>query len=307
MTAPMLMAVDAAVPARAQPSKLTSPFSVGEGRPRSAVPPGACDSHIHIFDPQFPPASDRPEAEIDNATVEAYQQFQARIGTQRVVVVTPSTYGVDNRATMLGVAGFGKAARGVIMVDSDAPPSDLAAMSEAGVCGIRVNFVTQQGWGPTTIQRLRDTARIAADLGWHIQIYASGSQIAEMKVAIAALPTPVVIDHLASVTPVEGVNSPGHKAALELLETDRVWLKLSGAYIVSYSGPQYLDVDPVAQSYVKTAPERLVWGSDWPHRGRRNPFPDDAILFDALSRWAPTELTRRHILVDNPSKLYGFK
>lgn len=303
--APTLLAVGAVTQARAARSELTSPFSVGEGRPHSGVPAHACDSHIHIFDPEFP--LDRPEAEMDNATVEAYRQFQARIGTQRVVVVTPSTYGVDNRATMRGLAGFGAAARGVIVIDSNAPPRDLAAMARAGVRGIRVNFVTRQGWGPTTVERLQATARIAAEQGWHIQIYASGPQVAEMKSAIAGLPTPVVIDHLASVTPGEGVNSPGHRAALALLENGRTWLKLSGPYIVSHSGPEYRDVDPIAQSYVRWAPEHLVWGSDWPHRNRRNPFPDDALLFDALSRWAPEESTRKRILVNNPAKLYGFK
>jgi len=284
----------------------TSPFSIGDARPASSVPENACDSHIHIFDARFPPANDRLDLGLDDATVEQYRRYQARIGTQRLVVVTPSTYGVDNRATMVGLRGFGTTARGVIVIDADAPPRDLVEMTTAGVCGIRVNFATPQTWGPTTVARLKATARIAAEFDWHIQIYAHSEQIADMEEAISDLPTPVVIDHLASVTAAEGVKSRGHRAALRLLQNGKSWLKLSGAYIVSQSGPTYLDADPVARSYVEHAPERLVWGSDWPHRNQRNPYPDDALLFDALSRWAPREVTRHRILVENPEELYKF-
>lgn len=285
---------------------ITSPFSAGSGRPRSTSFPGACDSHIHIFDRRFPPASDRPSAEIDDATVGEYRKYQARIGLERVVVVTPSTYGLDNRATMIGLDAFGDRARGVAVIDAIAPPDDLVDMAQRGVRGARVNFVTPQGWGPTTVERLRATADIAADLGWHVQIYASAPQVAELEADLAALPTTVVIDHLASVTPEQGVGSAGHRAALRLLENGKTWLKLSGPYMLSRAWPTYPDIDPIAQSYVQAAPERLVWGSDWPHRLQRAPFPDDARLFDALSRWVPDEVLRRRILVDNPATLYGF-
>lgn len=282
-----------------------SPFSIGDAPPAIRVPSGACDSHIHILDPRFPAVPGWRGEPVNDATVTAYRRYQARIGTQRVVVVTPSTYGADNRATLDALDQFGGSARGVIVIDSDAPPTDLASMTARGVRGIRVNFVSPQPWGRTDQRRLADTARIAAQHGWHIQIYARGSQIAEMEGALAALPVPLMIDHLGSVAPAD-FDGAGHAAILRLLGNGRTWLKLSGAYISSVTGPDYRDLDGIAQSYVRAAPERLVWGSDWPHRGQAARLPDDAALIDLLRRWAPDAMVRDRILVDNPVSFYGF-
>ncbi len=289
----------------AAPRRLTSPFSVGEGPPALRVPRGACDSHIHIIDPRFPAVPGWKGEPVNDASVAAYRRFQARIGTERVVVVTPSTYGADNRATLDALDRFGASARGVIVIDSDAPPPDLSSLTTRGVRGIRVNFVSPQPWGKTDARRLADTARIAADLGWHIQIYARGPQIAEMETVLAALPVPLMIDHLGAVAPADSTG-PGHAATLRLLENGRTWLKLSGAYISSVSGSDYRDLDAIAQSYVRASPERLVWGSDWPHRGQTGRLPDDAVLFDLLGRWAPDTATRDRILVDTPRRFYAF-
>jgi D-galactarolactone isomerase len=288
-------------------SLVTSPFSAGQGAPRLRVPRNACDSHIHILDPRFPATPGWKGEPVNDATVSAYRAFQKRIGTSRVVVVTPSTYGDDNRATMDALAQFGASARGVIVINSDTPPSDLARMRDGGVKGIRVNFVSPQPWGQSDARRLVATARIAADMGWHIQIYAKAAQITELEGSIASLPVPVVIDHLGYVPPAEGVNHPGHLAILRLLANGRTWLKLSGAYISSVIGqPSYADLVPIAQSYAGAAPDRLVWGSDWPHRGQARKMPDDANLIDLLTTWLPDEEARKLVLVDNPAKLYGF-
>lgn len=288
--------------------RLVSPFSSGQGRPIMRVPRGACDSHIHILDPRFPATPGWRGGPIDEATVEAYRQFQRRIGTDRVVIVTPSTYGTDNRATLDALAQFKAGARGVAVIDCYAPLPDLDEMARLGIKGFRVNFVSPQPWGKSDLQRLKDTARIAAGRGWHIQIYARSSDFAEMETAIAQLPVPVVIDHLGSVPPTSGVADPGHQAVLRLLQNGRTWLKLSGAYISSQSGPPaYADLLSIARSYVSSAPQRLVWGSDWPHRGQSAHWPDDAGLIDLLAQWAPDEVTRRAILVENPKRLYGFE
>ncbi len=299
--------VSGLVSACAAGSHASSPFSAGTGRPRLGVPQNACDSHIHILEPRFPATPGWKGEPVNDASVTAYRRFRARIGTERVVVVTPSTYGIDNGATLDALDQFGNSARGVIVIDSVAPPADLGSMSKRGVRGIRVNFVSPQPWGPTDVDRLVATSRIAADLGWHIQIYAKAGQIAAMAGTIADLPTPVVIDHLGSVDPVTGPGGDSHTAIKRLLANGRTWMKLSGAYISSRSGaPAYADLQTVARSYVEAAPERMVWGSDWPHRGQSGKLPDDAALLDLLLDWAPDAAQRRRILVDNPEALYAF-
>ncbi|WP_443971449.1 amidohydrolase family protein [Sphingobium sp. CR28] len=284
-----------------------SPFSAGHERPQLDVPPGATDSHIHILDTRFPATANWRGEPVNDATVAAYRKVQSRLGTQRVVVVTPSTYGTDNRATLDALGQFGAAARGVIVIDSDAPPSDLALMAASGIRGIRVNFVSPQPWGRSDVRRLNATARIAADMGWHVQIYAKADQILDMAPAIMKLPVPVVLDHLGSVEPEHGYTSDEYNAILRLLSERKIWMKLSGAYISSRSGgPLYADLSSIARSYVDIASDRLVWGSDWPHRGQAAKLPDEAALLDLLLDWAPDRSQRERILVDNPARLYGF-
>ncbi|WP_226632105.1 amidohydrolase family protein [Novosphingobium profundi] len=285
------------------------PYSSARRGPRFAVPADACDSHIHILDPRFPARPGWPGSPVGEATVAAYRRFQDRIGTRRTVIVTPSTYGTDNRATLDALRQMGAQARGVAVIDCNAPPprAELAAMAQAGICGLRVNFVSPQIWGRTDTARLHATARLAQEMGWHIQIFARASQIAAMEADLAALPVPLVIDHLGFVTPQEPGTPEGHGAVLRLLGTRRTWVKLSGAYIASGEGaPDYADLAPIAQAYVAQAPDRLVWGSDWPHRGHENDLPDDARLLDLLDRWAGDARTRDAILVRNPAQLYGF-
>ena len=285
-----------------------SPFSLGQERPQLRMPRGGTDSHIHILDTRFPATPGWRGEPVNDATVAAYRQVQRRLGTERVVVVTPSTYGTDNRATLDALTQFGEAARGVIVIDSDAPPSNLKSMAAFGIRGIRVNFVSPQPWGRSDLRRLDATARIAADMDWHVQIYAKADQILDMAPAIAKLPAPVVLDHLGSVEPGHGLDGDGHRPILRLLSTGQTWMKLSGAYISSRSGPPfYADLNAIARSYVDVAPDRLVWGSDWPHRGQAAKLPDEAALLDLLLDWVPDGLQRQRILVDNPARLYGFR
>ena len=231
----------------------------------------------------------------------AYRRLQERIGTRRAVIVTPSTYGTDNRATLDALHQMGAQARGVAVIDCDAAPP------RAGICALRVNFVSPQVWGHTDTTRLHATARLAQEMGWHIQIFARASQIAAMETDLAALPVPLVIDHLGFVTPQEPGAPEGHAAVLRLLGNGRTWVKLSGAYIASGEGaPAYADLAPIARAYVVQAPDRLVWGSDWPHRGHDDNLPDDARLLDLLDGWAGDARTRDAILVGNPARLYGF-
>ena len=284
----------------------TVPFSSGTAPPRSEVPAQACDSHIHIFSTRFPASPHWKGEAVSDSDVPAYRLFQKRIGTSRAVVVTPSTYGVDNRATLDGVAQLGGSARAVVVVDAEIADAELKRMADEGAVGIRVNFVTPQSWGATTAERLQTMAKKIAPLGWHVQVYMTADQIVEHETVLSGLPTTLVIDHLGRLPPATGTDHRADAVIRRLLDGGRTWMKLSGAYLNTAVGPpDYPDASRVARAFAAAAPERMVWGSDWPHRGEKH-MPDDAALFDLLARWAPDEATRRRILVDNPATLYGF-
>lgn len=291
---------------RAAPAQ-TAPFSTGDGAAKLKAPPLACDSHLHIFDTRFPASSHWKGQPVEDATLDAYRQVQKRIGTTRAVIVNPSTYGIDNRCTLEATERMGKDARAVVVVDLDISDAELQAMAAQGATGVRVNFVSPQSWGETTVDRLRDTAARVAPLGWHVQIYAKADQITAMQDDLAKLPVPLVIDHLGRLPPESGPDDPAFAVIRRLLDGGRTWVKLSGAYLNTKVGPPaYPDASRMARAYVEAAPERVVWGSDWPHRGEKT-LPDDAVLFDLLSDWAPDEAARHRILVENPAELYGFQ
>lgn len=278
------------------------PWSAGSERPNLKAPPLAADCHHHIYDHHFPAA---PEATLHpaDATVADYRLLQQRLGLARNVVVQPSTYGTDNRCMLAALAAFGATARGIAVVRPEVSQGDLRKMNAQGVRGIRFNLVQA---GATTIEMVEPLARRITDFGWHVQMHMLGDQIAEQEALLRRLPTPIVFDHLARIPVPAGVNHPAFRVVRGLLEDGRGWVKLSGAYQDSRTGaPDYADVGAVARAYVVAAPERCVWGSDWPHPTEKVK-PDDAVLFDLLANWAPDPATRELILVKNPEILYGF-
>jgi predicted TIM-barrel fold metal-dependent hydrolase len=190
--------------------------------------------------------------------------------------------------------------RGIAVVNTEVSDAALKELQASGVCGIRFNLVQA---GATTFEMLEPLAKRIASLGWHVQVNATAEQILAAMPIWRNLPVPVVFDHLAHVpTPDE----PVFGAIGGLLQRGACWVKLSGAYIDTKVGaPTYADSGAVAKAYIREAPERLVWGTDWPHP-TTNDKPDDALLFDLLAQWAPDEAVRKRILVDNPAKLYGF-
>ena len=278
------------------------PYSRGSRLPLLEAPADACDCHMHIFDPRFEPSPHWKNVPPD-APVATYRKLQARLGTSRAVVVQPSTFGTDNRCTLDALSQLGDQARGVVVIEPEIGDSELRQMHELGVRGVRVNFVTPQPWGVTTGARLRATAERIAALGWHVQVFMTAEQVVEMAGVLEGLPTSVVIDHLGQAA------STAHAAfgvICRLLERGRAVVKLSGAYMGTQVGARtYADNSRVARGYVMAAPDRVVWGSDWPHTTETEK-PDDADLLDLLLDWAPDDATRRKILVDNPRSLYGF-
>lgn len=277
------------------------PWSSGTERPRTEMPAGAVDCHHHVYDSRFPID---PNAQLrpGPATVADYRLLQRRLGMSRNVVVQPSTYGLDNRCLLDALARFGSArARGVAVVNPDVSGAQLQRMDAAGVRGIRFNLVQAGATTPAMLAPL--AARIAA-LGWHIQLNASARQIAALEALWPSLPVPVVFDHLGHV--LQPALDPAFAVIARLLQSGKAWLKLSGVYMDSNDGPpSYADSGAVARAFLREAPQRLVWGTDWPHP-TMTVKPDDALLFDLLASWAPSASVRAAILVHNPAKLYGF-
>jgi D-galactarolactone isomerase len=283
--------------------------SSGAGLPATSAPPGACDSHIHIYDPRFPqvdgPALTGTPAD---AAVTDYRRIQKRLGTERTVVVQARAYGTDNSCVLDAIAqlGLGRT-RGIAVVTPDVDDATLARLHAGGIRGVRMSLHAARG-AATRIDMLEPLARRIAPLGWHLQLHLQADQIAAHAPVLRHLPCAVVFDHLARLPPGEAaLRHPAVVVVNELLAAGRAWVKLSGAYLNSSVGaPDYPETHAVARTWVATAADRVVWGSDWPHPTEETHKPDDARLLDLLAEWVPGEAGRQAVLVDNPARLYDF-
>lgn len=282
------------------------PHSAGIAAPARTLPAGACDSHMHIFDPRFAP-SPHWRRSPPVADVPAYRLLQQRIGTTRTVVVTPSTYGVDNRCTLAAMAELGSQARGVAVVDADVDAAELQRLHRHGIRGLRVNFYSPQSWGVTTPLMLSTLADKVAALGWHIQVLARPTKLMELGPVLESLPVPLVIDHLGLIGSTQGADGDALALVRRLLDGGRTWMKLSAPYIeADTDAPGREAKDAVARALLAAAPERMLWGSDWPHTVAPAGSVDDAQLLDRLRNWCANDVQMDRILVDNPAALYGF-
>jgi predicted TIM-barrel fold metal-dependent hydrolase len=283
------------------------PHSVGVNRPARKLPALACDSHMHVFSPRFAP-SPHWKRKPPQAEVADYRRLQARLGAVRTVVVNPSTYGTDNACTLAALDQLGDSARGVAVVAQDVSDAELDRLHARRVRGLRVNFVSPQSWGETTEDMLTTLARKVARLDWHIQVFMHPEQVVALEATLRTLPVPLVIDHMARIDPGEGAASAAFAVVRRLLEAGNTWVKLSGAYMRSSAGGQgrYEDTLPLGRALVQAAPERLVWGSDWPHTTEPAGTVNDADLVDLLQAWCGSDAVMGRILADNPAALYGF-
>jgi D-galactarolactone isomerase len=278
------------------------PNSTGTERPRTKAPANATDCHAHIYDARFESAI----PPLPNATVKDYRLLQQRTGTSRIVIVTPRNYVVDNSVTLDAIRQFGATARGVAVVKPDVTDAELRRLESGGIRGIRFT-VADPSVAVVSIDMIEPLAKRIADFGWHVQLNMNREQILQNAAMLQRLPVPMVFDHLAYLNAPESVTHPAYAVIRNLVARGRTWVKLSGAYARSRVGPPtYRDVLPVARAFVTAAPDRLVWGSDWPHPSETERKPDDAALFDLLTTWVPDEKTRNRILVQNPETLYGF-
>jgi predicted TIM-barrel fold metal-dependent hydrolase len=284
------------------------------------VPAGACDCHTHIFgDPvAFPFFAGRVYTPPTALPAEM-TAFHRALRVQRVVIVTPSVYGTDNSATILGMQARGRDARGVAVIDERTSESDLDAMAAAGFRGLRLNLATD-GHNDPELARQRFAAMLprASARNWHIQIFTNLGVIAGIKDLVLASPVPVVLDHFGGARAALGLGQPGFADLLELVRSGKAYVKISGAYRASQMAPDYPDAAPLAKALIAANAQRVVWGTDWPHTnsvtapGRRvtdvTPLLpiDDGRLMNQLPIWAPDPAIRRAVLVDNPARLYGF-
>lgn len=283
------------------------PFSAGTALPQVTPPADATDSHMHIFDPaRFPypnPTATPPPA----ATVPDYRLLQQRLGVTRVVVVTASNYATDNRCTLDAIAQLGSAARGVAVIDESFSAGQLQELDDGGIRGIRFNVTRTGGAGAELIRPL---AERVSGLGWHVQVHMTAEGIVENQDHLRDLPVELVVDHMGRIPGSTGVDDPAFGVLRALIDQGHTWIKVSGVYHDSGDGPPtYADRSGLAAAFVQAAPERVVWGTDWPHPSASRgevPMPDDAVMLDLLAQWAPDERVREQILVQNPARLYGF-
>ena len=282
------------------------PNSAGTQSPALEAPANACDCHMHIYDPARFPMVPSQRVPPTDAAVPQYRLLQKRLRTTRVVVVTPRNYATQNRVTVDAIAQLGANARGVAVLHPTVTDAELKRLHDAGVRGIRFSL-TDPAAAVVTLDMVEPLSKRVADLGWHVQFNVEGQQVVEWADLLRRLPSQTVFDHMAHPPLPAGIAHPSHAIIRGLIDRGRTWVKLSGAYSNTKVGPPYPDATKIAQAFVKAAPERMVWGSDWPHPSEApDRKPNDAVLFDLLSEWAPDEATRRRILVENPATLYGF-
>lgn len=275
--------------------------------PRSfEPPPGACDAHCHVFGPaaRFPYAPDRTYTPPDSG-IDDYEALRARLGLSRAVFVQASCHGTDNAAMTDALRSGDGRYGGVAVIDGSFSDADLDELHEAGVRGARFNFVAHLGGAPDLDEFRRLVERVAR-LDWHVVLHFDAKDLTRYVDLLDQMPTRYVIDHMGRVDASAGIEQEPFQRLLELTADDRCWVKVSGAERLTADGsPPYDDVVPYARALISAAPDRILWGTDWPHPNVRH-MPDDGDLVDVLARFAPDQATRDQILVTNPTTLYDF-
>jgi 2-pyrone-4,6-dicarboxylate lactonase len=286
--------------------KTTAPPDPNTRKPKFRPPPLACDAHCHVFGPaaKFPYAPDAPYWPPD-APFEALQALHAKLGIERAVIVHASCHGADMRATLDAIARSAGKYRGTAIIDETYDDEAFKRMHDGGIRGVRFNFVQHLGGRPDMKFFDRTVARLR-DMRWHLILHLDSSDLVEFRQKFEAIPVPMVIDHMGRVKAAEGLAQVPFKVLLEFMEHENFWVKICGAERVSSKGPPFDDAVPFARALIEAAPDRILWGTDWPHPNVGKHMPNDGDLVDLFARMAPTAELQRKILVDNPARLYGF-
>jgi len=281
-------------------------FDPRPSKPEFRLPPGAVDAHCHVFGPgdRFPYAPERKYTPCDASAAQLFA-LRDHLGFARNVIVQATCHGADNRAMLDALRQSGGRARGVATVRAEVTDAELQALDAAGVRGVRFNFVKRLV-DTTPRATLADIAARVAELGWHIVIYFEAAELPELFDFLTALPTTVVIDHMGRPDVAQPVDAAEFSLFVRLMrEHPHIWSKVTCPERLSRSGPPaYDDVVPFALRLVETFPDRVLWGTDWPHPNLKSHMPDDGKLVDFIPRIAPTPELQRKLLVDNPMRLY---
>jgi 2-pyrone-4,6-dicarboxylate lactonase len=273
-------------------------------KPKLMLPPKAADCHAHVFGPrdEYPWTANRlytpPPVLLDD-----YLAMHRAVGIERGVLVQTGLYGNDNRFIVDAIKAHPGRLRGIALIGEDITDKDLRHLAASGVRGFRVNRTAKTG---LTFDAARKLAERTKELDWHVQFLLDVEDHPDLDTLLGSFATEVVIDHMGRPDPRRGTGAPGFQALIRLLRSGRGWAKLSAPYRTSRMPPPYDDITPFAHALVEAAPDRLVWGSDWPHVLLEAEMPNDGDLVDQIAVWVPDEGVRRRILVDNAERLYGF-
>jgi predicted TIM-barrel fold metal-dependent hydrolase len=279
-------------------------------QPRLKLPPRACDTHAHIMGPKarhaYSPARiyTPPDCLLPD-----YLKMLATLGVERAVLVQPSVYGTDNTVMLEAIKAAGDRLRGVAVVAEEISDAELKRLEAAGVRGVRVNIVDvkDRKAGTLPMDALKALARRVAPLGWHMEFLMHADEFPDLDRAFAGFPVDIVLGHLGYMKTDKGLANAGFQALLRLMKAGRAWVKLTGpSRITTSGGLPYADVAPYARALIEANPERVLWGTDWPHVIIKTPMPNDGDLADLLSDWIPDASAREQVLVRNPARLYGF-
>jgi len=278
-------------------------------RPGLVLPKGSIDTHVHVFEPGYALSPGRGY-NPPHSTLADLKHLHATLGVGRVVLTQPSVYGTDNSAILDAMAGLNAQtadrARAVVALDMDVTEKRLAALDASGVRGVRLN-TDNKGGMPIAFAEIPELAARIRPFGWHLEFLFPGKDIVELMPVFAALKVPMSIAHFAYQSASAGVGAPGFRALVELVRRGNTWIKISGANRVSATDlPPYDDVKPMARALIAAAPERVMWGSDWPHPNKYVVNPNDGDLVDAFGDWVGDDKMRRRIMVDTPAVFYRF-
>lgn len=281
------------------------PFDASPTLPAFSLPEGAVDSHCHVFGPSevFPFASERKYTPCD-APKEALFSLRDFLGFERNVIVQATCHGKDNSALVDALTASGERARGIAIVDPGVDESELERLQKAGVRGVRFNFVRRLANAVPPEHHLAIVEKVAGR-GWHVVVYFESRDLNRVAPLLSQIRLPIVIDHLGRPDIAAGVEGSDFSRLVEMLDqNDAIWIKVSGAERLSLLGPPYDDVIPFARTLVERFPDRVLWGTDWPHPNMKSHVPDDGVLVDTIPKIATTAALQRALLVDNPKRLY---
>jgi predicted TIM-barrel fold metal-dependent hydrolase len=275
-------------------------------RPKFRLPAGSVDTHAHVFGPvgDYPYASNRPYTPPD-APLAMFRNLHRAIGVDRAVIVNASIYGSDNRVITDAIAQSGGRYKGVGNCVNTMTDEELRALDRAGICACRFNFVKRLG-GVGDMKAFRELVDRVEALGWHVDIYLERGTVREFVPILKSLPVPYVLDHMGTISVAGGIDDPEFKALLDLQASDgRCWIKITGLERATVAGPPFADAVPFARRLVENAPDRVLWGTDWPHPNAPH-IPDDGALVNLIPQFAPDRNLQRQLLVTNPERLYRF-